>query len=115
MIRTIQALKASAKKNSSHSVTRPRASTCCNRPTPKTRSRAKAATLTRAICRCERSSRQVTPASAGTAKMEVKPPTLSSQLPEFVDVHGGESLPNPVNENTQDHDRHHDVKEDAQF
>src|ERR1039458_8714974 len=114
MSSTIHALKASARKNSFHSVTAPPffASTAWNSFTPSTSTVAKPAMFSASSRARGRPTRQSSPTSSGTQRMEVSSMASSFEFVQFAHVHRVERLADAEDQQAQHHHAADHVEED---
>src|SRR5260370_5545125 len=115
MSKTIQALRASARRNSRHSVTTLSlaARTVLSSFIPSTSAAPKPAMLSASSSQPDRAKRQARPASNGMQRMAVRSMRSPFEFVELADVHRGESLADAKDEDAQHHDGDNDIEEDA--
>src|SRR5436309_15967348 len=114
MSNTIHALNASARKNSFHSVKAAPvlASTALRSFTPRTSTVRNPTMLSHSTSARGRATRQTSPTTRGTQRMEVSNIGSPLQFVELADVHRGEGFADAEHEDAQHHHRDDHVKED---
>src|SRR5450759_1421282 len=117
MSRTIHALRASARRNSPHSVTALPlfASTVLNSFTPRTNTLTKPAMFSNSTNSRGRANRHSSPTTNGTQRMEVSSMSSPFEFVELAHVHRGKRFADAKDEDAQHHHRDHHVEEDADF
>src|SRR5205809_1863775 len=117
MSSTIHALRASARRNSSHAVTAVPlfASTVWNNFTPRRSTLTKPVMLSASISPRGRANRQSRPTAKGTPRIEISSRSSPFEFIELAHVHRGKCLADAKDEDAEHHHRDHHVEEDADF
>src|SRR6266542_4936337 len=117
MSRTIHALKASARKKSSHSVTALPwfATTILNSFTPRTSTLTKPAMFSNSTKARGRANRHSNPTTSGTQRMDVSSMSSPLKFVQLAHVHRGKRFPDAKDEDAEYHHRDDHVEEDANF